>query len=413
MSEEVHNPDDLLTALLASKPQRQTTNGRHRLPLYEIVRGIGEEIGWRPAGSRAEAQTADYMARLWQRADVWFWQDTFPTATGMRPVIRSLAALSLLGVLSLYLSLWIALAVSVVCTALAYRSLMRDQIPVQEMNATSQNVLAIRKSPRRTMRRVVLCAPLDTFPALVRHGQQRTHLIVATIQTTLVLLTIINPVSAWYGPAAVPVSLASVSVLCVWYYFVMVVIDANDRKPKRSAGAISHAGALAVLAGSFDDLTDLVHTEIWAVALGATALDAGAIDLLQRYPFDPETTFFIGLAGIGKGTLAYALYNGYDRGRAVDALLIEMASQLQSDTAIEPRVTRQQSLIRPFLRRQCRAIELTCLDHHGLVPLQGSPHDTVAAVNPLILQRAVQIVGTLVRSIDALSLSPTQLHSKE
>jgi hypothetical protein len=48
-----------------------------------------------------------------------------------------------------------------------------------------------------------------------------------------------------------------------------------------------------------------------------------------------------------------------------------------------------------------------------LVPLQGSPHDTVAAVNPHILQRAMQVVVTMVRSIDTLSLSPTQLHSKE
>jgi hypothetical protein len=70
-------------------------------------------------------------------------------------------------------------------------------------------------------------------------------------------------------------------------------------------------------------------------------------------------------------------------------------------------------LIRPFLRRQYRAIEITCLDAEGLVPLQGSPHDTVAAVNPHILQRAMQVVVTMVRSIDTLSLSPTQLHSKE
>jgi hypothetical protein len=168
-----------------------------------------------------------------------------------------------------------------------------------------------------------------------------------------------------------------------------------------------------VLAGSFDELGDLPHTEVWAVALGASRFDSGAIDLLQRYPFDPETTFFIGLAGIGRGPLTYALYHGYDRGRPVDALLIEMAHQLHADTAIEPRVTRQPALIRPFLRRQYRAIEITCLDAEGLVPLQGSPHDTVAAVNPHILQRAMQVVVTMVRSIDTLSLSPTQLHSKE
>ncbi len=413
MADVADTPDDLLAALLASKPHRQTTNGRHRLPLYEIVRALAEDIGWRPAGSRAEADAAAYLVQLWQRADVWFWQDAFPTATAIRPVVRLLCVLSLATVLSIYVSLWLALVSALACTLIAYQALMRDVMPVQRDRATSQNVLAIRKSLRRTLRRVVVCAPLDVFAAPVRHGQPRTHLLVATIQITLIVLSLIDPLPALFGPSAMTIPIAWMAVLCVWYYLVMVVIDAHGRRPVQTAGAISHAGALAVLAGSFDELGDLPHTEVWAVALGASRFDSGAIDLLQRYPFDPETTFFIGLAGIGRGPLTYALYHGYDRGRPVDALLIEMAHQLHADTAIEPRVTRQPALIRPFLRRQYRAIEITCLDAEGLVPLQGSPHDTVAAVNPQILQRAMQVVVTMVRSIDTLSLSPTQLHSKE
>jgi len=296
---------------------------------------------------------------------------------------------------------------------IAYQALTAERAPMPNPKSHSQNVLAIRKSTRTTMRRVVLCAPLDTFSAPRRHGLPRTHLIVATVQFTLVVLSLLNPLPAFFGAAAVTMPVAWLTVLCTTYYLAMVVYDAMHRRPVRTAGAISHAGALAVLAGGFDEVAELAHTEVWAVALGASALDGGAVDLLQRYPFDPDSTFFIGLAGIGRGTLAYALTSGYDRGRPVDALLIEMASQLQADTAIEPRLAYQHSLIRPFLRRQCRAIELTCLDHEGLVPLQGSPHDTAAAINPHLLTRAVQIVVTMVRSIDALSLSPTQIHSKE
>jgi hypothetical protein len=48
-----------------------------------------------------------------------------------------------------------------------------------------------------------------------------------------------------------------------------------------------------------------------------------------------------------------------------------------------------------------------------VVPLQGSPHDTLVAVNPQILDRAVHVCTTLVRSIDTLAVSPTQLHRKE
>lgn len=413
MSEELHNPDDLLSALLAQKPQRQTSNGRHRLPLYDIVRTISGEIGWRPAGSTAEARAAEYLVRIWQQADVWHWVDSFPTALRSYPVVRALAGISVVCAGAVFVSLWVALACALIGTAIAYYTLTAERQPMPTAKTHSQNVLAIRKSARSTMRRVVLCAPLDTFPSPVRHGLPRTHLLVATIQLTMVVLAILDPLPAFYGAAAMTLPIAWLVVLCTIYYLVMMVFDAIQRRPVRTAGAISHAGALAVLAGSFDEIAQLPHTEVWAVAMGASALDGGAIDLLQRYPFDPDSTFFIGLAGIGRGTLAYALPSGYDRGRPVDALLVEMASQLQADTAIEPRLTHHLSFIRPFLRRQCRAIELTCLDHDGFVPLQGSLHDTAAAINPHILTRAVHIVVTMVRSIDALSVSPTQLHSKE
>ena len=413
MSEEAHNPEDLLAALLAQMPQRQTTNGRHRLPLFDIVRAISTDIGWRPAGSTAEARAAEYMVHLWKRADVRFWVDSFPTALRTVPVVRAMALASVLCACFVGVSLWVALACALIGTVIAFHALTAARTPTAGTMAHSQNVLAIHKSLRSTMRRVVLCAPLDTFPAPLRHGQPRTHLLVATIQITLIVLSILNPLPAFFGSAAVTLPVAWLSVLCTVYYVVMVIRDAAQRRPVRSAGAVSHAGALAVLAGSFDELSDLAHTEVWAVALGASALDSGAIDLLQRYPFDLESTFFIGLAGIGRGTVTYALTTGYDRGRAVDALLVEMASQLQADTSIEPRLTMQQSVIRPFLHRQCRAIELTCLDHEGLVPLQGSPHDTAAAVNAHILTRAVHIVVTMVRSVDALALSPTQLHRSE
>ncbi|MFM2309300.1 MAG: hypothetical protein RLY87_1421 [Chloroflexota bacterium] len=413
MSEELHNPDDLLSALLAQKPQRHTTNGRHRMPLYDFVRAISSDIGWRPAGSTAEARAAEYLVRVWQQADVWHWVDSFPTALRTRPVVRAMAAASILCAGLVFVSLWAALICALIGTGIAYHTLTAERPPMPNATTQSQNVLAIRKSTRSTMRRVVLCAPLDTFPPPIRHGLPRTHLVVATIQLTMVILSILDPLPALFGAAAITLPIAWLAVLCTTYYLVMVVFDAIQRRPVRSAGAISHAGALAVLAGSFDEVMELPHTEVWAVAMGASAFEGGAIDLLQRYPFDPDSTFFIGLAGIGRGTLAYALPTGYDRGRPVDALLIEMASQLQTDTAIEPRLTHHLSFIRPFLRRQCRAIELTCLDHDGHVPLQGSPHDTAAAINPHILTRAVHIVVTMVRSIDALSLSPTQLHHKE
>lgn len=407
--------DDLLATLLAAKPRRHTTDGQHLLPLLGIVRAV-TDIGWRPAGSAAESRTADYLQSVWDAADVWHWRDTFPLTPRPDYTLPLLAALSVGVIGALYVSLWAAIAVAAVAVAVAYRSVLGDtpatlRSPTAERQ--SHNVIAIRKSRRTTLRRVVVLAPLDTSPPPVPNTQPRTHLIVATVVFTVLVLTQVNPLLALTGLPAVTLPVLWLLVAGSCYFLVSVLLALRAPLVVRSPGAINHAGALAVLAATFDGVADLAHTEVWAVGLGATRYDAGARDLLQRYPFDYATTFFIGLAGLGRGTLAYALYQHYDRGRAVDALLVEMASQLHADAVIEPRISQAPVVITPLLRRQCRAIEVTCLDHTGLTPLRGSPHDSVVAVNPQILERAVHVTTTMVRSIDALSLSPTRLNRKE
>jgi hypothetical protein len=70
---------------------------------------------------------------------------------------------------------------------------------------------------------------------------------------------------------------------------------------------------------------------------------------------------------------------------------------------IEARVSKQSHLLRMLLRRQYRAIELTCLDDSGFVPFQGHARDTAEVVSLPILERAVRACVMLVKSIDALN----------
>jgi hypothetical protein len=168
-------------------------------------------------------------------------------------------------------------------------------------------------------------------------------------------------------------------------------------------GAVSHAGALAVMARVMDELDDLQHTEIWAVATGAGVSSAGVLDLMQRYPFDTRSTFFVGLSGLGRGTLSYVIHDQHERGRSIDPLMLEIMAELQPYIEIDARTSKQPSVLRPLMRQQRRCLDITCVDDAGYVPLQGSSQDSVEAVSMPMLERGVRVCTMMVRAIDALN----------
>jgi hypothetical protein len=159
---------------------------------------------------------------------------------------------------------------------------------------------------------------------------------------------------------------------------------------------------LAATARIVDELDGLRHTEVWGVSTGASQTYAGIDDLIQRYPFDPQTTFFVVLSGIGRGTLCYTIPTG-NVGGVTDPLLLELATEVRKTAGVDARVSRNPSVIRPLLKRNFRAIEFTCLDEQGYVPLQGLPSDTVEAISLPVVERAVRAVVMMIRALDALN----------
>jgi hypothetical protein len=279
----------------------------------------------------------------------------------------------------------------------------------------SQNVVATRAAESAPRRRVVLLAPLDTPRAMGKWvrllaDDMRPHL-GRLIAYSLLLLFALLALSAtmpfearralWFAqfaPAAYLLALAGVEL---WLLLA-----------PSTPGAVNHAGALAVLLSSAEELSTLDRTELWAVALGATSSGAGLADFLRRYPFDREMTLFVGLESIGAGNLCYVTREGLLRERPADPQLLQLAATIDAADPLinaEPRAYRREhTSAAQLLYQGQRAMTIACFEADGETPFRGSMADTPAVIDAQMLERAMRLVAGLVRQIDA-----TPLHGRE
>lgn len=396
------NGIDLLADLLAVRETQHLRFGRHSMLIPDIVQAIAGDIGMRPAGSNAESKTATYIASLWQMADVLHWSDSFVIPGRQQTTTVAVAVMSMIVTLLALGNPAIALVVALIGVGLAFWPVYQDIPVARGRRETSQNVIAIRKTKTPPRRRVVFVAPLDTFRVIDRFSQPRQRFMAMMVQFGLVLLAALDP-----NPVAQLLPLAGFNVawlgVFVTIYLGFAAMAEQRIRQLPTRGAVSHAGALAVLARVMDELDDLQHTEIWAVATGAGVSSAGVLDLMQRYPFDTRSTFFVGLSGLGRGTLSYVIHDQHERGRSIDPLMLEIMAELQPYIEIDARTSKQPSVLRPLMRQQRRCLDITCVDDAGYVPLQGSPQDTVEVVSMQMIERGVRVCTMMVRAIDALN----------
>lgn len=380
--------------------------GQHLRRLREhpidTVNRITGEIGPRPATSLAEAQTAAYLDGRLRRAGLRVSVDPFRAAGNVNADAALLAVLAAISVVlyywlplpSLFLSLW-SLAIAAVM-------LRRPDAPLLVRRRQSQNVLATRATAQLPRWRVVLLAPLDS-PAVMDRLTRTLNsdvrpligrVVACGLLALFALLGIVDVRRLWWYAQVLPAG----------YLWLLALLDLRMLRTPATPGAISHAGALAVLLASAEDLAGLQQTELWVVALGASHIGAGLADLLRRYPFDSAATLFIGIEGIGAGALSYVTREGLLREQRADALLLQLVAATDaSDPLInaEPRPYRHdRTLAGPLLRSGRRALTITCLDSGGEVPYYGSPDDRAEVVDAQLLDRAIRLIVALVRKID-------------
>ncbi|WP_129626805.1 hypothetical protein [Candidatus Oscillochloris fontis] len=143
--------------------------------------------------------------------------------------------------------------------------------------------------------RVVLLAPLDTTMAPPSRWDLVGRVVALFVVVLAALLDLLLPARGWVL-LSIPASL-----------LLVIQILALLREPQPAPGD-ADTGALATLLLSTQHLRDMQRVEVWAIAVGASALDpAGIEEVLRIYPFDPNHTLLISLEHVGSGTLHYAL----------------------------------------------------------------------------------------------------------
>lgn len=374
----------------------------------DAVNRIAAEIGARRPTSLGEAQAAAYLDGRLRRAGLRVSADAFRAAAGPGWDGALLALLATVGVVLYYWLPLPSLALALCNLAIAGVGLARPGAPLLARKRQSQNVIATRALDQPPRWRVVLLAPLDSPPAT---GAWARWLIAGRRaqlgRVAACLLIVVLAVLALGGPLELRRVFWYLQIAGAAYILLLGAIESWSMLAPITSGAINHAGALAALLESADTLNALSQTELWAVAVGASASGAGMADLLRRYPFDRDMTFFIGVESIGGGRLSYLTRAGSLPQRPGDALLLRLAAAADADDPLidaEPRPSASEPAIaRQLQQTGRRALTIIGLDADGRPAYRGSPTDTTEQVDERALDRAIRLIVGLVKKIDATS----------
>lgn len=382
----------------------------------DVVRHLTTAIGARRPTSLGEAEAAAYIDSRMRRAGLRVSADTFraPTSLGL-----TYPLLSLIGVLAALVATWQplpALLLAIYALTLASTDAVAAPLPALARHRDSQNIVATRaatgaESPTAPLPRwrVVLLAPLDV-PArnyLPLAGRQSYALLgrILALVLLVVLLTLVllDPHDLWRAALLVPAA----------YLLLTLVPLPTTREPPPQMGS---ASALAVLLDSAEQLGALATSELWAVALGATATGSSSLhDLLARYPFPRNETLFLVLQHIGPGQLCCATQEGLLRQYSADPLLRRLASAPDPPglTPADPDEPPPDAWPQPYAsaasiatalhRRGYRTLTLFTRPTAHTTPLPTD--DPPGAHNSRALAQAIRLIIAMVRQIDQATRS--------
>lgn len=387
-----------------AEPQPSQLLQRLREHPADAVSRIASEIGPRAATSVGEAQAAAYLDGRLRRAGLRVAIDAFraPIMPGGDGVL-----LALIGLVSATLYGWLplpSLLLSIWSLAIALVMFSRSGAPLLTWRRTSQNVIATRAAPQPIRQRIVLLAPLDSPPTqgwltqLLENDLRPLvgRAVACGALTLFALIGIMDGGSIWWYAQVLPAA----------YMSLLAALNLQALRAPATVGAVNHAGALATLLASAEELNGIQHTELWVVGLGASNSTAGLSDLLRRYPFDHATTLFVNIEGIGAGALSYVTREGLLREHAADQLLLQQIAAVDADDPFinaEPRIyTGRRTMAHPLHAGGRRALTITCLGPDGRTPYRNSLADTADVVDAQTLERTVRLITGLVRKIDGL-----------
>ena len=355
----------------------------------DTVHRLDEEIGRRPATSLGEARAAAYLDGRLRRAGLRASADTFTARPGPGWEGMLGGGLMLLALLLYYWQPLIAVLLQAITLGLAAAAVIQRGTPLIERKRPSQNVIATRAASDQRHHRLVLLAALDT-PALPRRismllggaAMPMVRAIAALAALGFGMIGLFDPQRLWFYLQFLP----------ALYLIVAATLDALGKHGFWAPQAADSAG-LAVLLASCEALDELLHTELWAIGLGASTSRAGLADVLRRYPFDPATTLFIGLEGLGNGEPVFLTHDGWP-GRQADPQILGIATQAAADARIAiPALTatRQATIAASLMHEGRRAMTIACLGPGASTPTSAEA-----------LERATRLVIAIARAVDTV-----------
>lgn len=368
----------------------------------DLAAHIVHTIGPRPPGSLNEAKVAALLDARLRQAGFRLSVESFRAfrLPGYDGIVWG--TLAVLGVIIFY---WMPLLATLIFAAGFGTTFLTAwySTPLLARRILSQNVIATRAAAEAMRWRLVVLAPLSSPPAtkrrLVAFGVGQTGLIVRTVAAALLVALSIaahTPLPFdlrlwfWYAQAAPATILFAQGVAALFVQYAPA-----------TPGAISYAGALATLIESAARISPLKYTEMWIVGIGAGT--AGIDDLLRRYPFEVQHTLFVGLDGIGQGTLCYLAAEGAPRQRLADALLLRLAARVVDSGQATAKlcVYRGITCAGVLRRRGWRALGIAALDAQQRIPYQYERGDDFSKLDAAHLENAVRLVVGLARTLDA------------
>jgi hypothetical protein len=264
-------------------------------------------------------------------------------------------------------------------------------ILIAHHDAPRAGLLWVRRRPRRPRRRrrrrllSSLVGPLDVLFWTVMAG-----LVAALARLALddTLLTIVQ-----------------FAIAVVLLTYVMLLIDAaiSDVSP----GASSNASGVAVVLEVGRRLQERAPRgiETWVVFTAAKeGLALGMRAWLREHgdELDERSTFFVNVDTIGNGDVHHVTADGYALAFRSDARLAALSEELGS----RPHLWRVGTDATQAAMAGYASVTICCLDEYGRMPEFHRTSDTPDRIEPEAVQRAADLVESLVRRIDEAYVPP-------
>jgi hypothetical protein len=384
---------------------RSSPSPARQARLLAAAREIVESFGPRPAGSPAEAQTAEYIRDRFQAAGLEVSMQ--PVEVSTRSHLAQIIGYLLLVVSAISLTYSAPLAAATALAGVAILATEAAAIPAVSRllpRSRSHNIVGRRGARQSPLRTVVFLAHLDTaqptlFSApravLIQRQSFLFALNAGVILLVLAVMAIFTDLSGlvWIGFAA-----------GLYLIFHLGVLVHGVLNLPASPGANDDASGLAALIELAGTLPALEQTDAWFVATaGHETGMAGTHAFLASSGLRPASTLLVNLDSIGSGTVTLSMVEGQVRSVPVPRKVLGMAGDVVAalDLPVQARPHQEtNSAAYLALRSGMPAITIYGLDRRGAIPNWHWTSDRPDRLEPSTMEVATQLASGLALKLD-------------